>query len=129
MAEWFRHAARATSDACGTWQAFIANAIAVLIWLACGPALAWSDTWQLWCNTFTTVVTYLLLFLVMNTQCRDTVQANLKLDAIIAALPKASNRMISLEDLSEAEIADLRRQFDQIGSSASPATRNFKSEE
>jgi low affinity Fe/Cu permease len=114
MVEWFRGVARSISAACGTWQAFIINATGVFIWLAAGPFLRWSDSWQLLCNTFTTVVTYLLLFLVMNTQSRDTVQMTLKLDAIIAALPKAGNQMITLENLTEAEISDLRRQFDNL---------------
>lgn len=114
MSEWFRRVARATSDACGTWQAFILNTALVLLWLACGWPLHWSDSWQLVANTITTIVTYLLLFLVMNTQNRDTAQINIKLDALIAQ-SHASNFIIAVDKMTEVEIAELRRALDSIG--------------
>ena len=97
------------SAACGSWQAFILNAVSVSFWLfILGPTMRWSDTWQLWCNTFTTVVTYLLVFLVMNTQARDTAELRLKMDYILLALKEAPNRAIVLEDLTEDQMKRLQ---------------------
>lgn len=114
MSERFRRFARVVSDLCGTWQAFFVNVALILAWLAVGPLCAWSEGWQLLVNTGTTVVTYLLVFLVMATQNRDAAQLTLKMDEVIRALPHASNRMIALETLSDAEFQDLRRRVDQL---------------
>lgn len=114
MKERFRQFARAVSDHCGTWQAFFVNVGLILVWLAVGPLCGWSEGWQLLVNTGTTVVTYLLVFLVMATQNRDTAQMTLKLDEIVRALPRASNRMIALEQLSDAEFQDLRERVNHF---------------
>lgn len=109
VGERFRKLAKQISEVCGTWQVFMVNLLGVVIWLISGPFLHWSDTWQLWCNTATTVVTYLLVFLVMNTQSRDTIEMRLKLDEVILALHRADNKVIMLEEKSEAEILELQR--------------------
>lgn len=117
IGERFRRFAKQTSEVCGTWQMFIINLLLVFLWLSAGPFLHWSDTWQLWANTTTTVVTYLLVFLIMNTQSRDTIEIRLKLDEAILALNNANNRVVRLDDLSEAEIKglqqDARRRADE----------------
>ena len=109
MKEWFRRAARLTSDACGTWQAFIANVALVLVWIASGPFLDFSTDWQLVANTVTTIVSYILIFLVMNTQARDTAEIRLKLDELILSNAEARNRLLRIDEVSEDEIKSIRQ--------------------
>jgi low affinity Fe/Cu permease len=87
-------------------------AIAIIVaWAATGPFFGFSDTWQLVINTGTTIVTFLMVFLIQNTQNRDTAAIQLKLDELIKATAQARNRMLDLEDLSEAELDHLKAGF------------------
>ena len=87
---------------------------AVVIWAVTGPLFGWSDTWQLVINTGTTIVTFLMVFLIQSTQSRDTRALHLKLDELIRVNQQARNSLLNLEDLSEAEIEQVKKTFDRI---------------
>ncbi len=88
----------------GTSWAFSAAVLVLLVWLVTGPLVGWSDTWQLTINTGTTIVTFLMVFLIQRAQNKDALAIQLKLNEIVAALEGASNRLIDVEDLNEAEL-------------------------
>jgi low affinity Fe/Cu permease len=94
-----------TSQQCGHAYTFIAAILVILLWAASGPAFGYSDTWQLIINTGTTIITFLMVFLIQNTQNRDTTAIQLKLDELIRANENAQNRMMKLEDLMEESLA------------------------
>jgi low affinity Fe/Cu permease len=94
-----------TSQQCGHAYTFIAAILVILLWAASGPAFGYSDTWQLIINTGTTIITFLMVFLIQNTQNRDTTAIQLKLDELIRANENAQNRMMKLEDLTEESLA------------------------
>ena len=104
----FSRAAQWTSQQCGRAHTFIAAIIIIVAWAVCGPAFNYSDTWQLIINTGTTIVTFLMVFLIQNTQNRDTTAIQLKLDELIRANENAQNRMMRLEDLTEDQIRALK---------------------
>ena len=101
MNELFRHFAQRISQLVGSSWAFILAVVIILVWAVTGPVFHFSDTWQLVINTGTTIVTFLIVFLIQNTQNRDAKAMQLKLDEIIRALKKARNEMVDLEDLSD----------------------------
>ena len=86
----------------------------ILAWALTGPLFGFSDTWQLIINTSTTIVTFLMVFLIQNTQNRDAKAIHLKLDELIRAMRGARNQMIDLDSLTEDELAELRKQFDRL---------------
>lgn len=86
----------------------------VAVWLLCGPVFHFSDTWQLSINTTTTIITFLMVFMIQRAQNKDAQVTALKLNEIIAALEGASNRLIDLEDLSEAELRTLHEHFRRL---------------
>jgi low affinity Fe/Cu permease len=85
--------------------------LVILLWLVTGPVFHFSDTWQLIINTATTVVTFLMVFLIQNTQNRDAKAMHLKLDELIRAIKNARNELVDLEDLSDEELKKLEEQF------------------
>jgi low affinity Fe/Cu permease len=93
-------------------------ALVVLLWLATGPALHYSQSWQLVINTGTTIVTFLMVFLIQRSQSKDALAIQLKLDEIVAALSGASNELVAVEDLSEAELDVLRRHYQALSEHA-----------
>jgi len=95
----------------GTSYAFLVALGAIVIWAATGPVFGFSNTWQLVINTGTTIITFLMVFLIQRAQNKDAVAIHLKLNEIVAAMEGASNRLIDVEDLSEAEIAALRNYY------------------
>ncbi len=99
-----------TDWAGGTW-AFAVAALVVLVWGVTGPSFHYSDTWQLVINTGTTIVTFLMVFLIQRAQNQEAKAVQLKLNEIVAAVQGASNRLIDVENLSEAEIARLQEHF------------------
>ena len=106
-----------TSAVVGSPWAF-ALAIAIIVaWALSGPAFGYSDTWQLVINTGTTIVTFLMVFLIQNTQYRDAQALHLKLDEIIRALRGARNRLIDLEEASDEDIERLRKEFQHFRAS------------
>src|SRR6476661_1265706 len=100
----FNNFAKYLSAIVGSPTAFVAAVIVVMTWMVTGPLFAYSDTWQLAINTSTTIVTFLMVFLLQNTQNRDTAAIQLKLDELIRANQNARNMMICLENLSEDEL-------------------------
>src|ERR671926_1367883 len=93
---------------------FILSCITIVVWLASGPFFGFSDTWQLVINTGTTIVTFLMVFLIQRAQNKDALAIHLKLNEIVAALEGASNRLIDVEDLSEPEIDALRNYYKRL---------------
>src|SRR5262245_51700552 len=114
MREDFRRFAHRTADAVGSPWAFIFAIVIVAGWAVTGPMFDYSDTWQLVINTGTTILTFVMVFLIQNTQNRDAKAIHLKLDELIRAVEGARTRLVHLEDLSDEEIADLEKQFSQL---------------
>src|SRR5438093_7234223 len=114
LREWFRCFAHASADAVGSPWAFFAAIVLVIAWAVTGPAFHYSDTWQLVINTGTTILTFLMVFLIQNTQNRDAKALHLKLDELIRAVQGARTRLVHLEQLSDDELADLQDQFKQL---------------
>lgn len=112
--EFFRRFAHKTSEAVGTPWMFLAAVIAVLIWAVTGPAFGFSDTWQLVINTGTTIGTFLIVFLIQNTQNRDAKAIHLKLDELIRAVAEARTSLVDVEEGSEEEVRRLQSEFKQM---------------
>ena len=103
--------ARSSSIVLGSAWAFAVGILIIVLWGLTGPTFHYSDTWQLIINTGTTIVTFLMVFLIQNTQNRDAKAMQLKLDEIIRALENARNELVDLEDLSDEELKNLEEQF------------------
>jgi len=110
----FRVFARRSSATLGSAWAFAAAILIIIVWGATGPTFHFSDTWQLIINTGTTIVTFLMVFLIQNTQNRDAKAVHLKLDEIIRAIKGARNELVDLEDLSDEDLAALEKQFQSV---------------
>jgi low affinity Fe/Cu permease len=106
--------ATAATDWAGSTGGFTVAALAVLIWMVTGPFFHYSDTWQLTINTGTTIVTFLMVFLIQRSQNKDALAVQLKLNEIVAAIEGASNRLISVEDLSENELKILHIHYARL---------------
>jgi low affinity Fe/Cu permease len=100
--------------ATGTSIAFVLALTVILVWAITGPLFNFSDTWQLVINTGTTIVTFLMVFLIQRAQNKDALAIHLKLNEIVAAVEGASNRLIDVEDLSEPEIDALRKYYKRL---------------
>jgi len=118
IANLFSKAAHWTAQQCGRASTFALACAIILVWGITGPIFGYSDTWQLIINTGTTIVTFLMVFLMQNTQNRDTISIQLKLDELIRANENARNAMLSLEDLTEDQLARIKATFDRIGAKA-----------
>jgi low affinity Fe/Cu permease len=123
MSDKFSHAAHWTAQQCGRASVFMAAVALIIAWAVTGPFFHYSDTWQLIINTSTTIVTFLMVFLLQNTQNRDTAAIQLKLDELIRANQNARNMMLGLEDLSEDELRKVKAAFASLA--AAPATHNL----
>ncbi len=97
--------------ASGSPAAFIAAALLVIVWAAVGPLAGFSETWQLVINTGTTIITFLMVFVIQQSQNKDTMAIQLKLNELIAAIEKADNRLIDIEDLTEDEIEVIKKKY------------------
>ena len=115
MKELFRKFSHRTSEAVGSPWAFTLAMFVIVAWAATGPIFHYSDTWQLVINTGTTIVTFLMVFLIQNTQNRDSKAIHLKLDELIRCLSGARNGMVNLEDLSDEELKKLQDEFARLG--------------
>src|SRR5690349_20243223 len=122
--EKFSHqATRAT----GTSTAFMLAVLVVVVWLITGPIFHYSDTWQLVINTGTTIVTFLMVFLIQRAQNKDALALHLKLNELVAAMTGASNRLIEVEALTERELSVLRSHYHQLAQLARKETDITKS--
>jgi len=110
----FRVFARNSSIILGSAWAFAIAVVVIIIWAVTGPTFHFSNTWQLIINTGTTIVTFLMVFLIQNTQNRDAKAVHLKLDEIIRAIKGARNELVDLEELSDEELKKLENQFQQL---------------
>jgi low affinity Fe/Cu permease len=110
----FRVFARHSAAMLGSAWAFGGAVLVILVWILTGPTFHFSDTWQLIINTATTVITFLMVFLIQNTQNRDAIAVHLKLDEMIRALKGARNKLVDLEDLSDEELKKLEEQFQRL---------------
>jgi low affinity Fe/Cu permease len=99
----------------GSSRAFIIALATIIVWGFTGPVFHYSDTWQLVINTGTTIITFLMVFLIQRAQNKESLAVQLKLDEIVASLEGASNRLIDVEDLSEEEVENLRKHYQQLG--------------
>lgn len=104
--------------AAGTSYAFVIALLVIVVWLVSGPLFKFSDTWQLVINTGTTIITFLMVFLIQRTQNKDALAIHLKLNEIVAALEGSSNRLIDVEDLSEEEIETLHKHYQTLAKMA-----------
>ena len=105
---------RRVTEATGTSTAFILALLVIIVWLISGPLFNFSDTWQLVINTGTTIVTFLMVFLIQRSQNKDALAIHLKLNEIVAAVEGASNRLIDVEDLTEGEIKTLHTHYQRL---------------
>ena len=105
---------RKATEATGTSTAFIIAVLVIVVWIITGPLFHFSDTWQLVINTGTTIVTFMMVFLIQRSQNKDALAIHLKLNEIVAALDGASNRLIDVEDLTEAEIKILHSHYKKL---------------
>jgi low affinity Fe/Cu permease len=114
MDEWFRKFSHRTAEVVGHSHAFILAVGVIAAWAVTGPIFHFSDTWQLVINTGTTIVTFLMVFLIQNTQNRDAHALHLKLDELIRANAKARNALLGVESMSDAELDKLQREFESL---------------
>src|SRR3954451_14376065 len=112
--EAFRKFANKTSDAMGSPWAFIAATLVILAWAMSGPMFGFSEVWQLVINTGTTIITFLMVFLIQNTQNRDAKAMHLKLDELLRGVEGARTSMVDLEDLSDEDLKKLQDEFQRL---------------
>src|SRR5437764_9459647 len=122
MRDAFHVFARRSSQVLGSAWAFIIAIVIILAWGITGPTFHFSDTWQLIINTGTTIVTFLMVFLIQNTQNRDAKAVHLKLDELIRAVKGARNHLVDVEKLSDDELRKLEEQFTKLRESAENRT-------
>jgi len=120
LSDFFHLVARRAADVFGSGWAFGVAVLVVVVWAATGPLFGYSDSWQLVVNTGTTIVTFLMVFLIQNAQNRDAKAFHLKLDELILKLHGARNRLMTLEDLTDAELDELHAAFQRLAKTRSP---------
>lgn len=123
---WFVHVARTISRASGRPGAFLTALAIILVWAITGPLFNFSDTWQLVINTGTTIVTFLMVFLIQNTQNRDTEALQLKLDELIRAVKEADNEIMDLEDMDDEKLEELRANYMKLAETARDSLQRHK---
>ncbi|MGA9421047.1 MAG: low affinity iron permease family protein [Rhodanobacteraceae bacterium] len=115
---WYSRFAKTASRFCGRPRIFVLAVAVIAIWVVTGPVFHYSDTWQLVINTGTTIVTFLMVFLIQNTQNRDTEAIQVKLDELIRATKGAHNALLDLEELEEESLEAFRRKYQALATSA-----------
>lgn len=110
----FRQVSKKTAELVGTPAAFLAAILIILIWAGSGPFFRFSDTWQLVINTATTVITFLMVFLIQNTQNRDSRAIHVKLDELIKSVRSARNSVIDLDRLTDEEMKELEEEYKRL---------------
>jgi low affinity Fe/Cu permease len=124
---WFTQFAKWTARATGQPAAFAIAVSIIFVWAISGPVFGFSDTWQLVINTGTTIVTFLMVFLIQNTQNRDSEAIQVKLDEIIRAIEGADNALLDLEELDEKELDRIREDYEKMAEEARKALNEVKS--
>lgn len=114
MNDLFRKFAKGTSKITGSSWAFLSALLLVIVWGVTGPVFKYSETWQLVINTGTTIITFLMVFLIQNTQNRDSASLHLKLDELLRSTKDATNSLIDSEDLSDEDLENLKKTFGQL---------------
>jgi low affinity Fe/Cu permease len=115
---WYSGFAKSASHFCGRPRTFALAVAIIAIWIITGPIFGFSDTWQLVINTGTTIITFLMVFLIQNTQNRDTEAIQIKLDELIRATKGAHNALLDLEELEEEALDSFRRKYQLLAASA-----------
>jgi low affinity Fe/Cu permease len=121
MSELFRKFARKISEVLGRAEVFLGAVVLIVVWAVLGPIYHYSDTWQLVINTATTIVTFLMVFLIQNTQNRDAKAIQLKLDELLRGVQGARTGLVRLEELSDEELKELESSFERLRSREAPA--------
>ena len=124
----FASLARYAAGLAGRPAAFAAAALLVVLWLASGPLFGWSETWQLLINTSTTILTFLMIFLLQSTQNRDTEAVQLKLDELIRAMKGAHTALLDLEELSEEELSQIVLHYQDLAAKARAELRQGRTD-
>lgn len=122
VASFYSSIARTVARIAGRPSTFVVALTSILLWIASGPFFDFSDTWQLVINTATTIVTFLMVFLIQSTQNRDTEAIHLKLDELIRVTQGAHNRMLDLEENEEHELSELRKKYEILAKQAREAS-------
>ena len=125
-ASWFHKLAHDTSRAAGRPATFILALAVVVLWAATGPVFGYSNTWQLVINTGTTIITFLMVFLIQATQNRDTEEMQVKIDELIRATTGAHNALLDLEDMDEEQLIKLRQAYVNLANIARKAEKHGK---
>jgi low affinity Fe/Cu permease len=115
---WFTRFAKRTALVTGRPSTFLIAVVVIAVWAITGPLFGFSDTWQLVINTGTTIVTFLMVFLIQSTQNRDTEATQVKLDELIRAVGHARNELLDLEELEEADLDELRKTYLEMAKKA-----------
>ena len=118
MADLYTGVAKRVSRWCGRPSTFLLAVGIIVVWIVTGPVFGFSDTWQLVINTGTTIVTFLMVFLIQNTQNRDTAAIQLKLDELIRSTQGAHNALMDLEELEERQIEAFRGRYESLAAAA-----------
>jgi low affinity Fe/Cu permease len=114
MSRVFARIANRAATLSGHYLTFLLAALVILVWAVTGPLFGFSDTWQLVINTGTTIVTFLMVFLIQNTQNRDALAVHLKLDELIKSLEEADNRLMAAEDETDEALLEMKQQYQAI---------------
>lgn len=123
LGEVFHKIAHKTGNAVGSPWAFVSSILLVIVWATTGPYFNYSDTWQLVINTGTTILTFLMVFLIQNMQNRDAKAIHLKLDELIRSVKSARNELVDLEDMTDQELEDLQGEFINLRQEAKKSTK------
>jgi low affinity Fe/Cu permease len=123
--KFFNSFSNVITRATGTPAAFFTSLMVVIIWAITGPIFNFSDTWQLVINTGTTIITFLMVFIIQHSQNKDTKAIQLKLNELIAASSDASNRMVSIEELTDEELEVIKKFYIHLASSAKKTSNLF----
>jgi low affinity Fe/Cu permease len=124
----FNLVAKKASYAAGTPWTFLGAVGIVLVWALTGPVFKFNDTWQLVINTGTTIITFLMVFLIQHSQNADTAAIQIKLDELIRVTAEANNELLDLEELDEERLEDIRRTYEHMAHAASKALEKAKSD-
>lgn len=117
-AAWYSRFAKSAAHFCGRPRVFTLAVFVIAVWLVTGPVFGFSDTWQLVINTGTTIVTFLMVFLIQNTQNRDTEAIQVKLDELIRATKGAHNALLDLEELEEEALDAFKKKYQALAAAA-----------